>query len=103
MHTNPAGLQRKNDVVLPEMRHDDVASTSIRRHFGSICLLGTLVFIIVCLHTNACECIYTSRPFRKTGRGSSGKDGHTVELQWLEHLWYHENMFETGLVRANEF
>ena len=26
----------------------------------------------------------------------------TVELQWLEHLWNHENMFETGLVRANE-
>ena len=21
---------------------------------------------------------------------------HTVELQWLEHLWDHENMFETG-------
>ena len=27
---------------------------------------------------------------------------HTVKLQWLEHLWNHENMFETGLVRANE-
>ena len=26
----------------------------------------------------------------------------TVELQWLEHLWDHENMFETGVVRANE-
>ena len=26
----------------------------------------------------------------------------TVELQWLEHLWNHENMFETGAVRANE-
>ena len=26
--------------------------------------------------------------------------GHTVELQWLEHLWNHENMFETG--PANE-
>ena len=25
-----------------------------------------------------------------------------VELQWLEHLWNHENMFETGVVRANE-
>ena len=22
----------------------------------------------------------------------------TVELQWLEHLWNHENMFGTGLV-----
>ena len=27
---------------------------------------------------------------------------HTVELQWHEHLWDHENMFETGVVRANE-
>ena len=26
----------------------------------------------------------------------------TVELQWLEHLWDHENYFETGVVRANE-
>ena len=26
----------------------------------------------------------------------------TVELQWLEHLWSHDNMFETGVVRANE-
>ena len=23
---------------------------------------------------------------------------HTVELQLLEHLWNHENMFETGVV-----
>ena len=26
----------------------------------------------------------------------------TVELQWLENLWNHENMFDTGAVRANE-
>ena len=26
----------------------------------------------------------------------------TVELQWLEQLWNHENMFETGVVKANE-
>ena len=26
----------------------------------------------------------------------------TVELQWLEHLWDYENMFGTGVVRANE-
>ena len=26
----------------------------------------------------------------------------TLELQWLAHLWDHENMFETGVVRANE-
>ena len=27
---------------------------------------------------------------------------YTVTLQWLEHLWNHENMFETGVVQANE-
>ena len=26
----------------------------------------------------------------------------TVELQWLEHLWDRENMFETGVIRAIE-
>ena len=26
-----------------------------------------------------------------------------VELQWLEDLWKHENMFETEVVRANEY
>ena len=26
----------------------------------------------------------------------------TVELQWLEDLWDHENMFEIGGVQANE-
>ena len=25
----------------------------------------------------------------------------TVELQWFKHLWDHENMFETRVVRAN--
>ena len=36
----PAGTWRKNDVVLPPMRRDYVASTSIRRHFGSRFPLG---------------------------------------------------------------
>ena len=27
---------------------------------------------------------------------------YTVELQWLEHLWNHVNMFEIGVVRAKE-
>ena len=26
----------------------------------------------------------------------------TVELQWLEHIWDYENLFETGVVRAIE-
>ena len=28
---------------------------------------------------------------------------YIAELQWLEHLWNHENMFETGVVQADEF
>ena len=37
---NTGKYQRKNDVVLMSMRRDDVASTSIRRQFGSVCLLA---------------------------------------------------------------
>ena len=29
-------------------------------------------------------------------------DVYTVELQWLEHHLDHENLFETGVVWANE-
>ena len=25
-----------------------------------------------------------------------------IDLQWLEHLWNHEKMFETGVVPSNE-
>ena len=28
---------------------------------------------------------------------------YTVELPWLEHFRDYKNMFETGVVRANEF
>ena len=27
---------------------------------------------------------------------------NTIELQWLEHFWDHENLFETGVVRVIE-
>ena len=33
---------------------------------------------------------------------TSVRQTRTVELEWLEHLWDHENMFETRVVRANE-
>ena len=36
----PAGIWCKNDVVSTSMRRDYVASTLIRRHFGTKCLLG---------------------------------------------------------------
>ena len=38
---------------------------------------------------------------RNPNGGFSSTQVYTVELQWLEHLWSHENMFETGIVRAN--
>ena len=40
--SNPAGIWCENDVVLTSMRRDYVASTLIRRHFGTKCPLGTL-------------------------------------------------------------
>ena len=30
------------------------------------------------------------------------KNLNTVELQWLEHHWDYENLFEIRVVRANE-
>ena len=33
---------------------------------------------------------------------TESKYGNTVELQWLEHLWDHGNLFETWVVRATE-
>ena len=30
------------------------------------------------------------------------RTANTVELQWLEHILDQENLFETGVVRANE-
>ena len=40
--------------------------------------------------------------FKKCALCEYDQQIHTVELQWLEHLRNHENMFETGVVRANE-
>ena len=36
----PVGIWCQNDVVLTSMRRDDVASTSIQRHFDTKCPLG---------------------------------------------------------------
>ena len=37
---SPAGTSRKNEIVLTSMQRDDIASTSIRYHFGTKCPLG---------------------------------------------------------------
>ena len=33
----PGGILRRNDDVLTSMRRNDVASASVRRHFGIMC------------------------------------------------------------------
>ena len=40
--------------------------------------------------------------YRGIRRDGKGLMGNTVELQWLEHLWNHENKFETWIIRAKE-
>ena len=40
LQQNQAGTWHENEVVLTSMRRDDVASTLIRRHFGTKCPLG---------------------------------------------------------------
>ena len=52
-------------------------------------IMGCLIWSnAVCKLNYICTCIFVLL--------------HTVELQWLEHLWDYENVFETGVVRANE-
>ena len=34
--------------------------------------------------------------------GGGGSIASSRSIQWLEHLWYNENMLETGISRANE-
>ena len=43
-------------------------------------------------------CIFLVFPWSKALNRESFNTG-TVQLQWLEHLWNHENMFETGVIR----
>ena len=40
-----AGVRRLNSVVRTSMRHEDVALTSVRRHFDVTCLLGWLFLL----------------------------------------------------------
>ena len=42
----PAGIWCENDVVLTSMRRDYVASTLIRRHFGTKCPLGYILLFL---------------------------------------------------------
>ena len=38
----------------------------------------------------------------KTSRTTEQTITNTEEFQWLKHLWSHENMFEAGVIQANE-
>ena len=56
------------------------------------------------LHTT-CINLEESTPQNKVlaiHRARDKFDLRTAELEWLEHLWNHENMFLTGVIRANE-
>ena len=76
-----------------------------RLSFMLICLLSNksaISILPLCLFIfsfRTMVCIIRLSPLQ--GFLSKVKD-NTEELQWLDHLWNHENMFETGLVRANE-
>ena len=39
---------------------------------------------------------------KKKRKKKKNNNNNTAEVQWLEHLWDHENLFETGVVRAYE-
>ena len=41
-------------------------------------------------------------PDRVSNPGPLTYESGALQLQWLEYLWNHEIMFETGVVRANE-
>ena len=40
--------------------------------------------------------------FQHSASKKPGLATYTVEPQWLEYLWNHESMLETGVVRVNE-
>ena len=64
----PPGIWRKNDVVLTLMRRHHVASTSVQRHFGTICplwysffrSLRPLFVLISYEHGNVWRWVYTA-------------------------------------------
>ena len=43
-----------------------------------------------------------SETLMQVTKSDMSRDINTVELQWLEHLLNHENMFESGVASANE-
>ena len=56
--------------------------------FWSLCISLLMTDVFISVEKDTCEIVIFNVD--------------TVELRWLEHPWNHENMFETGVVRANE-
>ena len=72
--------------------------------FTFIHVSSTIMYTTMCCLVIIIVCFFTGL----LGKCSSMEYMHVafcnaVELQWIEHLWNHENIFETRVVRANEF
>ena len=64
-----------------------ILGVPILKHFRVCCTPKFHLYFCFCwLFRNAYEAMYS----------------YTVELQWLKHLWNHQNIFEAGVVQANE-
>ena len=63
-------------------------------------IIGTHVFLIF---FNMKVCCVFSLELELPDEVICGRQkSFTIELQWVEHLWNHENMNETGVVQVNE-
>ena len=70
------GIWCQNDVVLTSMRRDDVASTSIRRHFGTKCLLGNFRTAEATAVVNTCTDIFNEKSHHVRRYDSQCKQTH---------------------------
>ena len=77
---------------------------------SSIIVLAQLLsFLLVNIHKGMLNGYELSQNFHRASLPCPTHPAHphthldvTVKLQWLEHLWDYENLFETGVVQANE-
>ena len=76
----------------------------LRSEIYSICGFSFQVFELITRQNGKDLNLIYSLPKKTLSKGNCIYFGKhfTVELQWLKHLWDHKNMFETGIVQANE-
>ena len=88
----PHRISRKGEI---ETEHQDI-----------FCLSGLSLKIWGCktfvTKDFKLECSTSKTNVKFEGRCCGKRFIYTVELEWLEHFFNHENMFDTGVVRANE-